>query len=842
MRGFRDDIRYAVRQLGQHPGFTAIAVLALGLGLGANTAIFTLIHAVMFRPLPVTRPAELYRLGDTNDCCVNSGLPRKFSLFSYPLYRQLRDELPEFSDLAAFQANVTPTGIRPADGGVAQSLLAKYVSDNYFTMLGVTAAAGRLFQPGDDAPGADPVVVISHEAWTEQYGGDPAVVGRAVYVNGTAMTLVGVAAAGFFGETVQPNPASLWLPLGKEAGIRGASSLLSRPDQNWLYAIGRVKPDMEPDAIGTRATHVLQAWLGTQTFLNDRDRARIPDQTITVTSVRTGVPLMRENFGPSLTLLFAMSGLVLLIASANLANLLLARADRGQAAIRAALGASARRLMQQSLAVGLVLSAAGAAAALVIAMFATRAILALAFATPATVPMDIAPSAPIVLFSLALAVVTAILFTAAPAWAMARTNPIEALRGLGRNGRDVAFMPRRSLVVVQVTLSLVLLAGAGVLSKSLSRLEHQPLGFDPENRLIVRIDPPQIASDPARLGAMYDAMQDRLGRVPGVQNVSYALYSPMEGNNWSSGIYIAGRTAAPDADNGSSWNRVGPRYFETMGTRLARGRLITAADTPTSPHVAVVNGAFVRKFFPTGEALGARFGIGDSRNTGDYEIVGVVDDVKYSGANRPARPMAFLPVMQWATYQSPEMRQVQARSSLVRTIELQLAPGAASLERAIRNELAIVHPDLTVTRVVPMAEQIGGNFRTNRLLAALTATYGGLALALASLGLYGVTAYGVSRRLREIGVRMALGAGRGRIVWTIVRSALLQTLTGLVIGVPLALAAGGALTAQLFDVNARDPLVLAIASLALIITAAMAAVIPARRAASVDPTQALRAQ
>jgi predicted permease len=337
-------------------------------------------------------------------------------------------------------------------------------------------------------------------------------------------------------------------------------------------------------------------------------------------------------------------------------------------------------------------------------------------------------------------------------------------------------------------------------------------------------------------------MQQRLEQGPGIERATYSLYSPMEGNNWSNGVSISGRPSDPERTDSTSWNRVGPGYFETMGTRVLIGRSITAADTPASQRVAVVNTAFATKFLAGRNPLDAQLGIGDASHSGDFQVVGVVEDVKYTGADRPTRPMVFFPVMQVAQYSLPADRQVQARSTLVRAIELKVAFGRLNLEPAIRRALAEVHPDLTVTRIVAMEDQIRGNFRTNRLLAALAGAYGGLALLLASLGLYGVTSYGVSRRLHEIGVRMALGADRGRIIRSVLRSALMQTSLGLAIGVPLAMAASGALATQLFDVNARDPIVLGLAAAALVVTAALAATLPARRAASVDPARALRTQ
>jgi predicted permease len=838
----RDDLRYAVRRLWHQPGFTATAVLTLALGLGANTAIFTLLNAVMFQSLPVPRPAELYRLGDDTNCCVNSGLQTNYSLFSTELYQHLHDSLPEFTDLAAFQANTTITAVRPASSPVAMSTPAAYVSGNYFQLLGTTAAIGRVLEPRDDAPGAPPVMVLSDRAWRETFGGDRSLIGQTFYIGGQAVTLAGVTPPAFFGETVRANPAGMWLPLGQEPLIRGAASLNSRPSSDWLYAMGRLTGDTNRAAVAAKAGGVLRGWLAQQTFWTDRERNAIANSKIIVAASPGGIQLLRGNFGESLTLLLAMSALVLLIAAANLANLLLARADRASASIRAALGASSARLVRQALVEGVLLATAGCAGALLVSMLATRSIVSLAFPPATQLPLSVSPSPTIVLFSAGLAILTGLLFAAAPAWAMARTDPMQALRGVAREGADVSFMPRRSLVVVQVTLSLVLLAGAGLLGKSLQQLENQPLGFEPVHRVVVRIDPPALGGEPDRLAMVYDAMRERLRAIPGVVKASYSLYSPMEGNNWSSGIAIAGRPVDPEHPDGSSWNRVGPDYFETVGTRIVRGRAITESDRPSSAHVVVVSEAFVARYFPDADPIGQRLGLFGPDRGNDYEIVGVSEDVKYSGPSQPARPMIFFPVMQLVPLSDPGAVQTQARSTLVRTIELELAPGTGTgtIEAKVREAFAATHPDLTATRFIPMIDQVAGNFRTNRLLATLTSAYGLLALALASLGLYGVTAYGVSRRTHEIGVRMALGAGQRQIIWDVLRGAVLQAAVGLAIGVPLALAAANLLTSRLYNVEARDPWVFGIATAALVVTAAAAAVMPARRAAAVNPTKALR--
>ncbi len=842
MTHLRDDVRIAVRRLRRHHGFTAVAVLTLALGLGANIAIFTLVHALMLRSLPVAHPEELYRLGDDDNCCVNSGLQGDYSLFSYPLYVHLREQASEFSELAAFQATTLPVGVRQGGAAYAESSPGQFVSGNYFTMFGVQAAAGRLLVPDDDRPGAPPAFVMSHRMWTMHYGQDRALVGGAFLLNGTPMTLVGVAAPEFFGDTVRPNPADLWIPISQEPALRGAGSVLARAESDWLYAIGRLRPAARPAQVEAHLTTAIQQWLSAQAFVPETSRDEIGRQRIPVVPAGGGVELMRVTYARSLSVLFITSGLVLLIASANLANLLLARADRGDAAIRSALGASASRLVRQALTEGVLLAVAGGLVGLIVAALGARALVAMAFQGSDFVPVAVGPTPAILLFALALSVVTGAIFSAAPAWAMARTPPLEGLSGAGRATSLRSFVPRRSLVIVQVAVSVVLLTGAGLLARSLDNLERQPLGFEPDRRLVVRIDPLALAGEPDRLAAFYDGLRERLLRLPGVERVTFALYSPMEGNNWSGRISIEGRASDPARPDGSSWNRVWPGYFETVGTRVLRGRAIDERDTPSARRVAVVNAAFVRRFFEAGEPIGRRLGLGDAAHAGDFEIVGVVEDVKYTAASQPARPMIFLPALQVVPYASAGERSVQARSNLLRAVILQTAPGAGSLEEPLRRAIAGANPDVTVVRIVPLSDQLSTNFRMNRLMARLTSSYGLLALLLASIGLYGVTACAVTSRTREIGVRMALGADRARIVRTMLRGPVGQTLAGLVLGGPLALAAVRAISAQLYGVDTGDPIVLGAAMLALAASAVVAAAVPAWRAASLDPTRALRAE
>ncbi len=393
MGHFLQDVRLAFRHLRQQPGFTCVAVLTLAIGLGANTTVFTLVHALMLRSLPVERPHELYRLGDTTDCCVNSGLATSYSLFSFRLFEHLKANAPEFSDLTGFQANTMPLAVRRGGETAASSLPGAFVTANYFTTFGVTPAAGRLLRTDDDRAGAPPVAVMSHRAWTQHFGQDPGVIGGEFVINRSPFTIVGVASPQFFGDTIRPDPAAIWIPIGQEPAMRGSASLIDRVDQNWLYAIGRLKPGANPAQIGARVTTALQQWLSSQTFLTDRDRPEIPKQHIVVAPAGGGVGLARIQYARALNLLFAASAMVLLIGAANLANLLLARTDRGQAAIRAALGASTGRLIRQALTEGIVISLLGGLAGIAVATISTRMLINVVFPNVGFVPVDATPSA-----------------------------------------------------------------------------------------------------------------------------------------------------------------------------------------------------------------------------------------------------------------------------------------------------------------------------------------------------------------------------------------------------------------------------------------------------------------
>jgi predicted permease len=472
----------------------------------------------------------------------------------------------------------------------------------------------------------------------------------------------------------------------------------------------------------------------------------------------------------------------------------------------------------------------------------TRALIALAFPGVAEVPISATPSTTVMLFSVVLAILTGVLFTVAPAWAMSKAAPLEALAGVGRNVHHKSFMPRRSLVVTQVALSFAMITSAGLLASSLANLQNQQLGFNPDHRLVIRIDPPASERTQERLWRLYERLRERIAREPGVANVSYALSSPMDGNNWSSGLTVAGRTADPVRADNTSWNRIGPGYFETVNSRLLRGRGFDERDVPGARRVAVVNETFARRFFDQTDPLGGAVGIGGPDHAGDFEIVGVVEDVKYTSVTRPVRPMLFIPGFQSGDYSDPTTRNVMLRSMMLRSLVVELRPGSSNIDASLRAAIAEINQDINVLRVLPLADQVSGNFRIERLLARLSSIYGGLALVLTALGLYGVTAYSVAQRRREIGVRMALGAEQRGIVRTVITGPVLETTAGLAIGLPLAMLVGQALGSQLYGLGGQSPSIWIVTIAILVLTSIVAAAIPARRAASIDPARALRGE
>jgi predicted permease len=826
------DLRFGLRTAHKSPGFTTVVLVTLALGIGANTAIFTLIDAVMLKPLPVANPKQLYRLGDNNNCCVMVGTQNggSFVLYSYPLYESLRDHTPEFSELAAFRSSLANLSVRRLGvSSVAELYKGEFVSGNYFSMFGIQAFAGRLLAPPDDSSGAARVAIMSYQTWQQHFGLDPSVVGSTFDINGGPYTIAGVTPPGFYGDTLRSDPPDYWLPLAAE------------PDR-WLYSagfeslylLGRLRPEVSPEPVQARLTVELQEWLSSHPeVIPEHDRKDVARQHIRLTPGSRGVERMQVDYATGLRLLVTLSALLLLIACANIANLLLARgsANRSQTAVRLALGAPRSRLIRQMLAESVLLAMAGGAAGLYVAYAGTHAILQLTFRGARYIPIDARPSLPVLGFALLLSLVTGIVFGIAPSWMASQSDPIDALRRTSRSSTDHSSVLQKSLVIAQVAFSTVLLIGAGLVTQSLRNLQDQHFGFATEGRLIVNIAPSLAGYTPDKLPGLYQRLEEVLPQIPGVLSASLSWYSPLGGNNSNERVYIEGKP--PDYRwTAPSWDRVGPHYFETIGTRLLEGRAIDERDTPAAPHVVVINETFARRFFPNEDPIGQHLGMGDASHSGDYEIIGIVEDAKYQDTRGPAYATFFLPLLQ-----APPGEPVRG---WVGAIELHVAGKPENLEPAVRKGIANVDPHLIVLDMMSFGEQVARNFNQERLIARLTEVFGALALILACVGLYGVTAFAVARRTNEIGIRMALGAGRGNVLSLVLRAALAQVGLGLAIGIPAALAGGYLLAHQLYCVKSYDPSILGAAAMVLAASAIFAASVPARHAMRVDPMVALR--
>lgn len=838
------DTRFALRQLGNSPGFTFIALLILALGIGANTAIFSLVNAVLIRKLPVVDPKMLVRLGDQNDCCVGYGVHDNgdYSVFSTAAWQQLRENAPEFEELAAMQSGFESQPITVRHGGAQQSAhpaIGEFVSGNYFRMFGLSPAIGRLFSDADNGEGASPTAVMSYQAWKNSYAGDPAVVGSTIYVNSRPVTVIGVAPEGFFGDRLSSTPPDLYLPIASAPALANAS-YEHDPAANWLYLIGRLKPGVLLPPLQVKLSAELRQILApVRTFSNEPDRSRLPKVHIVLTPGGAGIRSMNEQYSLELHLLIAISGLVLLIACANVANLLLVRGmgRRAELSVRTALGATHSRLVRQLLTESLIVAMLGGLAGIAVAYGGTRILLAMAFPNARGLPIPASPSPVVLIFAIALSVVTGTLFGVAPALMAARTDPIDALRNGARSVAGGATLLQRGLVVTQTALSLVLLVAAGLFLQSLNRLQKVNLNLDASNRYIVHIDPRAAGYLPSQLGSLYRSIEQRFDAIPGVAHVGVSTYTPMELWNDSWTVQVQGR---PDLQANASYVRINPDYFASVGTRLLFGRGIGPQDTPTSTAVAVVNQAFVRKFLKPGEnPIGEHFGAGPS-HAGDYEIVGVVDNTVYTTVQHKDHPMYFLSLLQRpATDKGPIDEDYDLYA---RTIVLETGRPITNLESLTRRTLASINPNLAVLKFESFDRQISDQFGDDRTIAELTTFFGALALLLAMTGLYGVTAYSVSRRTNEIGIRMALGAERLHVVKMVVRGAFTQLLFGILIGLTCAVLCVRFVQAILYEVKGVDLTVMLAAILPLMLGATIAALVPALRAASIDPMRALRVE
>src|SRR5947209_8434653 len=710
------DGRMALRQWRKAPGFTTTAVVTLALGIGATTAIFTLVHQVMLKSLPVTRPEELWRIGDKIRCCnwggYTQGKDSNFSLFSWEAYQHFRAHTPEFADLAALQAGNAPLGVRRAGSQKqADTRNGQFVSGNFFRTFGVRPWIGRLLKDADDREGEPAVAVMSYRIWHDKYNADASVVGASYEINGHPFTVIGVAAPGFFGAKLAGSGMpDFWLPATSELVISRGLARLRRPNTNFLDLIGRVRPGVDPKSLETKLKVELHDWLASHVpDMEPGEKQLWKQQTLHLVPGGTGTAAMRDQYQEGLKLLLLASGCVLLVVCANLANLMLARGlkDRSQTSIRVALGASRKRIIRKSLVECVMLSAIGGVLGIAVAYAGTKLILHLAFQTGGPnnyVPISATPSFPVLLFTLVVSVLTGIIFGIAPAWVTSHADPVEALRGAGRSVGSGVSWAQKCLVIAQGAISVVLLSAAALLGQSLRNLEHQDFGFETQGRYIAWINPSLGNYKGEQMEPLFRQMVDRLHQIPGVRMVTAALYAPMSGDSWNNGVRIEGRPEPPPKeDTGSGFARVMPDFFDTIGAKIVLGRPIMEEDTAATRNVAVINEAFAKKFFKDQNPIGQHFGPGKIKYSATYEIVGVVRDIRYMtwGMKEPVRPMYLVPEAQIAQWDDPAYAGGESASHFLNKV-VSWAPGnPPGREDGVRKARASMDPNLVLWGVDP---------------------------------------------------------------------------------------------------------------------------------------------
>ena len=827
------DIRYGIRMLLKKPGFTAVAVLSLALGIGANTAIFSLLDAVLIKTLPVERPDQLVLFGKGESMGMTTGFPDgSTDLYSYPFYRQVQQQRTDvFSGVASLLSIPWNVHGFVNSGGDIEQLQVQLVSGSYFPVLGVNAGLGRVLTEADDQnAGAHPVAVVSYAWWQQRLGGNPSAVGQTITIDDTAYSIVGVAPRDFFGTTVGSAP-DLWIPLAMEKQMPPAH-WDGRTNENFqdLFLIGRLKPGVTAQqanaAVNLLFKQSLQTRVGAQPTaqrLKELEAANIQ-----LTPVSRGLSGLREQFSLSLRVLMGVVALVLLIASANVANLLLAHgaARSREFAVRLAVGAGRMRLARQLLTESALLALIGGVIGVGLSWWGVRLLLVMASDGPEAVPVDAAPNLRVLGFTIGVSALCAIVFGTAPALRATRVEPNTSLKG-GKTLNALRNPLGKAFVVAQVALSLLLLVGAGLFVRTLVNLQNVPSGFKQENAMLFMIDTSAtgMKSDDPKLPPLLSEVEQKVKQVPGVQAASFAFIVFNQGF-WSGPAYTR-EDNIPEGQNRSLRNNiVGADFFAAMGIPFVQGRGFGPQDIKSSQKVAVVTESMARKFFPTGNPIGKRFGIEGRQSTETIEVIGVVKDAKYGNLKEQFRPMAFYPYTQ-----VPDV---------LGNFVVRFSGPSSAVVPQVRETIKQINRNLPVDDVVSLSDHIGRSLVQQKLVARLASFFGLLALLLACVGLYGVMSYGVARRTNEIGIRMALGARGRSVLWLVLREALVLVAIGLVVGVLASLALTKTAESLLYQLKPNDPLTIAMATIVLMMVALVAGFLPARRAARVDPMIALR--
>ncbi|HLW52535.1 MAG TPA: ABC transporter permease [Candidatus Angelobacter sp.] len=823
------DVRYALRTLRRSPGFAATAILTLALGIGANTAIFTLINAVLLKSLPVAAPQELVVIGDPEDAHSRTQGSPIVDYFSMPLYRDLEQGTRDvFSGMAASSEVHL---VRVVKNGVEVTTNATVVltSGNYFSVLGVNPAFGRTFIE-DGAKGANPVAVLSYGFWQDKLGGAPDIVGQTFLLRDHPFTVIGVAAAGFQGDTVGDSQ-DLWVPLSMEEQLLPGRQWLDTYSASWLHLIGRLRPGVTltraRGAVNVTFQQLVQGPVGVQWTKVDRDE--MARSAIQVSAGGRGLSELRGHFFKPLMLLAAMVGLVLLMACCNVANLLLARAAgrRREFAVRAAIGAPPGRLIRQLLTESIFLALLGGVAGLLVAQWGTNALLALG----RNHELQASPDLRVMAFTAGLCVFTGILFGLIPAWQSRRLTVTAGLRaGAQSNGSAPGsfWTWGKSLVAIQVAVSLLVLFSAGLLSRSLRNLKNVDLGYSQEHLLLMRTDPVGAGYNIVRGAQFADQMIARISALPGVRGVSYSKNGLFSGSESDLSIAVEGFTPRTEEDAAAATDYVGPGYFAAVGIPIILGRDISTQDTQTSLKVAVINQSMARFYFGNDNPIGRKFTINDASGPKDtFEIVGVARDVQDHDLRTAVARRFYLPYIQGAPAAGINF-------------EIRCAGNPNAAADSARKQIREFDRSMPVYSARSLNELLDNSIKNEILIAWLSGFFGMLGLTLACVGLYGVMSYSVGRQTKEIGLRMALGAQRSSMLWLVFRQAGTVVVTGVLAGVPLALAGSYLFTSMLYGLKGTDPLSMFAAVLVLALVALLAAAIPARRAAKVDPMVALR--
>jgi predicted permease len=835
------DLRFACRQLLRSPGFSIVAVLSLTLGIGANTAIFTLLNAILLRPLPVQSPRELLLFGDGQAQGSTNSIPDgSTKLFSYSFFHDFRQKDTSFSGIAAVDSSQFATKASTA-GAAYQTTHVDLVSGSYFSVLGVPAFLGRTIGESDDgADGSGPVAVASYSWFQRQFNGDPSALGKTIRIQSHEYTLVGVARPGFYGYTVGQS-TDLWIPLSMEKAF-------SRPGWNGLgdkffqslYLIGRLKPGVTATQAGAETNllfqQMIRSYLGpqpSQKHLND-----IAHASVQLNPGGRGVSFLRFAFSVPLEILMVIVALVLLIACANIANMLLARgvARSRELAVRMALGASRRRIVFQLLTESALLALLGAVAGIALAWKASIVLLNMATPGPNPVPLNLTPDMAVLGFTLGVTAVTALLFGTLPAFRATGLEFTPALKdGRGSSSSTTRGALARSLIVGQVALSVILLVVAGLFVRSLIHLSDVDTGFDKHNVLVFSLDSstanlPQGTPEEIRSVRLQEQIEDRVQSIPGVQSDGFSFFTFNQGA-WTDEVLFQGIPRTPANGGEVFFNITGNGFFSTMGIQLIEGRLFNAQDTQTSNKVAVINETMAHRFFPNGSAIGHRFGIGETPDhPGEKEVIGVVKDAKFTTLQEGKLMGAYFPCTQ--------------NPGFYGNFVVRYAPGANRQEIIARTRHAIaeVNSSILVNSVGSLEEQVDDSIATQSLIARLSSFFGIIAVFLACIGIYGLLSYSVARRTSELGIRLALGAQSLSLLWMILREFTLLLVLGLAVGVPIALSSTRILKSLLFELSPLDPMAIFIAIAVVAAMTMTAAFLPARRATRIDPMKALRTE